>query len=148
MKRYAFFATFLIAVVAFSTELKICYLNEELLPVVKVIEAKENPVLEIFEALSSPPSGLKSFVPQDVLRAYFFVGDYLILDLYGKKLKGMDFEAERYFLHQVLYTIFLNVKGVNNVYILVDGQKRNVLVEHVDIRFSFPREVWEKWPIH
>ncbi|AJG40032.1 MULTISPECIES: GerMN domain-containing protein [Thermotoga] len=148
MKRYASFIILLVTVAVFSTELKICYLSEDLLPVVKVIEAKENPVLEIFEALSSPPSGLKSFVPQDVLRAYFFVGDYLILDLYSERLKGMDFEAERYFLHQMLYTVFLNVKGVNNVYILVDGKRRNVLVKHVDIRFSFPREVWEKWPIH
>ncbi|PLV56863.1 GerMN domain-containing protein [Thermotoga sp. SG1] len=148
MKKYAFFTIILMTIVVFSTELKICYLNEDLLPVVKVIEAKENPVLEIFEALSSPPPELRSFVPQNVLRAYFFVGDYLILDLYGEKLKGMDFEAERYFLHQTLYTIFLNVKGVNNVYILVDGKRRGVLVKHVDIRFSFPREVWEKWPIH
>lgn len=141
------FVVLLTASVLFSVELKICYPNENLLPIVKVAEGRDNPVLEIFEALSSPPEGLKTFVPKGVLRAYFFVGDFLILDLYGEKLKGMDFDSERYFIHQVLYTIFLNVKGVNNVYIIVDGRKRDVLVKHVDIRFSFPREVWEKWPI-
>ncbi|KAF2959772.1 GerMN domain-containing protein [Thermotoga sp. 38H-to] len=141
------FVVLLTASVLFSVELKICYLNENLLPIVKVAEGRDNPVLEIFEALSSPPEGLKTFVPKGVLRAYFFVGDFLILDLYGEKLKGMDFDSERYFIHQVLYTIFLNVKGVNNVYLIVDGKKRDVLVKHVDIRFSFPREVWEKWPI-
>ncbi|AIY85733.1 MULTISPECIES: GerMN domain-containing protein [unclassified Thermotoga] len=141
------FVVLLTASVLFSVELKICYLNENLLPIVKVAEGRDNPVLEIFEALSSPPEGLKTFVPKGVLRAYFFVGDFLILDLYGEKLKGMDFDSERYFIHQVLYTIFLNVKGVNNVYIIIDGKKRDVLAKHVDIRFSFPREVWEKWPI-
>ncbi len=147
MRKSVFVLVFLMASALFSVELKICYLNENLLPIVKVTEGRDNPVLEIFEALSSPPEGLKTFIPEGVLRAYFFVGDYLILDFYGEKLKGMDFDSERYFLHQVLYTIFLNVKGVNNVYIIIDGKKRDVLAKHVDIRFSFPREVWEKWPI-
>ncbi|PLV59449.1 GerMN domain-containing protein [Thermotoga sp. KOL6] len=146
--RWITFLLTMVVVITIAVELKICYLNDSLLPIVKVVEGKENLVLEMFEALSSPPYGLRTFVPKDVLRAYFFVDNYLILDLYGEKLKGLDFTAERYFLHQLLYTIFLNVKGINNVYILVDGKKRNVLVKHVDIRFSFPREVWSKWPVH
>jgi len=148
MKRVTAILFVLITVASlFSVEVKVCYLNEKLSPVLKAFEVEEDPVIAIFQKLALPPQGLKTYVPTDVLRAYFFVENIMIIDLDSSKLRELSFEGERYFLHQVLYTIFVNFRNVASVYVLVDDEKKDVLVRYVDIRFSFPREVWEKWPI-
>ncbi len=132
-----------------SMKFIVCYLDPiNLNPVLKTVELNgDNLILKLFDALASPPSDLISFVPQKVLRAYFIVDDAMILDLDGKKLKNMDFLSERYFVHTVLYTVFNNMKAVNVVYFTIDGRRKRVLVKYVDIRFGFPRRIWEEWPI-
>ncbi len=148
MRKILSISSALIAVMfLFAVEVKVCYLNEKLSPVIKTFEVEGDVVTAIFRKLASPPQGLRTYVPSGVLRAYFFVGNTMIIDLEGNKLKGFSFEGERYFLHQVLYTIFVNFRNVASVYFIVDDERKNVLVRYVDIRFSFPREVWEKWPI-
>ncbi|HIP92078.1 MAG TPA: sporulation protein [Thermotoga sp.] len=133
----------------FAIKLIVCYIDPvSLNPVLKTVEVEnDNFVLKIFDILASPPKDLMSFVPEGVLRAYFIVDDVMILDLNGDKLKSMDFLSERYFVHTILYTIFNNLKTVNTVYFTIDGSRKRILANYVDIRYGFPRRIWEKWPV-
>ena len=147
--RWIFLAFLLISISLYSMKFMVCYIDPvSLNPVLKTMEIDgDNPILTLFDALASPPQDLISFVPKKVLRAYFIVDDIMIIDLNGEKLRNLDFLSERYFVHTVLYTIFENLKAVNTVYFTVDGRKRRVLVNYVDIRFGFPRRIWEEWPV-
>ena len=108
--------------------------------------SESDPVFEIFQRLSDPPLGFTSCVPNGVLRIYFKIGSLLVLDLDGSKLADLNFGEERFALHQILLSVFRSLKDVENVKILVDGRERSVLVRYVDIRFSFPKELWSSWP--
>lgn len=59
----------------------------------------------------------------------------------------LDFTQERFFVHQLLRTIFENFSGIDAVYFLVDGSRRDVLTKMVDVRFGFARHFWSRWPV-
>ncbi len=138
----------LLPVVLFCRNYTIFYLDENLLPVSVSLNYEKEDVLNfIFEKLSDPAPGTMSFVPKNLLRAYFFVEKALVIDLRSSALLGIDFQQERYFVHQLLRTIFENFKAIDSVYITVDGKRKDRLVNYVDIRYGFPRQIWSSWPI-
>ena len=149
MKWKLLFFLLLIPIDLLAIKLMVCYIDPPSLnPVLKTVEVEgDNLILKLFDILASPPQDLMSFVPKGVLRAYFIVDDILILDLDKGKLKNMDFLSERYFIHTVLYTIFNNLKTVNVVYFTINGERRRVLANYVDIRYGFPRRIWKEWPV-
>ncbi|AEH50977.1 GerMN domain-containing protein [Pseudothermotoga thermarum] len=147
-----FFVLVIIAVVPMlllAANAKVVYFDDHLNPsVVNVsFQKDEDIVLAIFNKLASPSSNFKTFVPADVLNAYFFVETALVLDLKSSSLKAFDFLQERYFLHQVLFSIFNTFGMLDRVYILIDGKRSEVLAKYVDIRYSFPREIWVTFPV-
>lgn len=71
----------------------------------------------------------------------------MIIDLKNSSVSIFDFTQERYFVHQVLRTIFENFPGIEAVYFLLDGSRRDVLSRMVDIRFGFARHFWTRWPV-
>ena len=147
--RWKLLLLLLIPIDLLAMKLMICYIDPvSLNPVLKTVEVEgDNFILKLFDILASPPQDLMSFVPQGVLRAYFIVDNIMILDLDEEKLKNMDFLSERYFIHTVLYTIFNNLKTVNVVYFTINEERRRVLANYVDIRYGFPRRIWEEWPV-
>ncbi|MGE0033146.1 MAG: GerMN domain-containing protein [Pseudothermotoga sp.] len=132
-----------------ARQLVLFYLDEALQPVSiqEKVDQDSDLVKTIFDRLASPPDGLKSFVPDDVLRAYFFVESYLVIDLKRGPIAMFDFTQERFFVHQLLRTIFENFSGIDAVYFLVDGSRRDVLTKMVDVRFGFARHFWSRWPV-
>lgn len=149
MRKIAILILLGLSVSLLARQLVLFYLNDELKPVRIEGNVDENSDLVkfIFDRLASPPKGLKSFVPNDVLRAYFFVEQRLIIDLKSSSVSIFDFTQERYFVHQVLRTIFENFPGIEAVYFLLDGSRRDVLSGMVDIRFGFARHFWSRWPV-
>ena len=147
--RWKLLLLLLIPIDLLAMKLMICYIDPvSLNPVLKTVEVEgDNFILKLFDILASPPQDLMSFVPQGVLRAYFIVDNIMILDLDEEKLENMDFLSERYFIHTVLYTIFNNLKTVNVVYFTINEERRRVLANYVDIRYGFPRRIWEEWPV-
>jgi len=147
--RWKLLLLLLIPIDLLAMKLMVCYIDPvSLNPVLKTVEMEgDNLILKLFDILASPPQDLMSFVPQGVLRAYFIVDNIMILDLDEEKLKNMDFLSERYFIHTVLYTIFNNLKTVNVVYFTINEERRRVLANYVDIRYGFPRRIWEEWPV-
>jgi len=147
--RWKLLLLLLIPIDLLAMKLMVCYIDPvSLNPVLKTVEMEgDNLILKLFDILASPPQDLMSFVPQGVLRAYFIVDNIMILDLDEEKLENMDFLSERYFIHTVLYTIFNNLKTVNVVYFTINEERRRVLANYVDIRYGFPRRIWEEWPV-
>ena len=147
--RWKLLLLLLIPIDLLAMKLMVCYIDPvSLNPVLKTVEVEgDNFILKLFDILASPPQDLMSFVPQGVLRAYFIVDNIMILDLDEEKLENMDFLSERYFIHTVLYTIFNNLKTVNVVYFTINEERRRVLANYVDIRYGFPRRIWEEWPV-
>ena len=97
----------------------------------------------LFIDLSSPASaGLNTYVPKNILLAYFVVDTALVIDIDSKNIVNYSMEEEFGFVNQVLYTLFNNVKGIDRIYILLDGKKSDFLVRYVDTRWSFPKEIW------
>ncbi|MCS7174689.1 GerMN domain-containing protein [Pseudothermotoga sp.] len=148
-KNMVFFMLMLLSLSSLATQLVLFYLDEQFRPVVvrEEIQRGSDVVKAIFDKLSSPPIGLKSFVPKDSLRAYFFVERYLVIDLKRTALATFDFTQERFFVHQLLRTIFENFPGIDAIYFLLDGSRGDVLVNMVDVRFGFARHFWARWPV-
>ncbi len=148
MKKYLSILLILVSTIVFCKSYTLFYLNENLLPVSVNMSYDKDDVLNfLFDKLSEPVSGTMSFVPKNLLRAYFFVEKSLIIDLRSTVLLGIDFQQERYLVHQLLRTIFENFKAVDSVYFTVDGKRTDKLVGYVDIRYGFPRQIWSSWPI-
>lgn len=149
MRKAIVFALIFLSFSALAAQLVLFYLDDQLNPIIIREEIpKDIDILKtIFDKLSSPPNGLKSFVPKGVLRAYFFVERSLVIDLKKSLIATFDFTQERFFVHQILRTIFENFPGVDAVYFLLDGSRRDVLVNMVDIRFGFARYFWVRWPV-
>lgn len=148
MRKVTVFIVLCIAIFSFERQLTVFYLNDELYPVSVTYECEnEDVVVFLFEKMSNPPGELTTFVPADVLKAYFIVEKSLVIDLCKSQLVVLDFQMERYFVHQILVTLFTNFSGIDSVYFLVDGQKRDTLVNYVDIRYGFPRQTWTEWPV-
>ncbi|MCD6102924.1 MAG: GerMN domain-containing protein [Thermotogaceae bacterium] len=148
MRKITVFIVLCIAIFSFGRQLTVFYLNDELYPVSVTYECEnEDVVVFLFEKMSNPPEGLTTFVPVDILRAYFIVEKSLVIDLRKSQLAVLDFQMERYFIHQALITLFTNFSGIDSVYFLVDGRKRDVLANYVDIRYGFPRQIWTEWPV-
>ncbi len=139
-------ALILSVILALADELRIAYVDV-LTGRIKLVRVEsERSVEGIFESLTAPPLGFTSCVPKGVLRVHFRLKSLQIVDLNSESMKDMSFDEERCFLHQVLMSIFANFEDVEDVKILVDGGKRSTLVKYVDVRFSFPRELWQFWP--
>jgi hypothetical protein len=148
MKRLLLVVLIVLSMQLMARQLVLFYLDDTLEPVsVRQNVDDADLVKTIFDRLASPPEGLKSFVPKDVLRAYFFVGSYLVIDLKRSPISMFDFTQERFFVHQVLRTIFENFSGIDAVYFLLDGSRRDVLTKMVDVRFGFARHFWSRWPV-
>lgn len=149
MRKAIVFALMFLSFSALAVQLVLFYLDDQLNPItVREEVQKGSDILKaIFDKLSSPPNGLKSFVPKDVLRAYFFVERSLVIDLRRNSIATFDFIQERFFVHQLLRTIFENLPGLDAVYFLLDGSRKDVLVNMVDIRFGFARYFWVRWPV-
>ncbi len=149
MRRFVVILVLLMSLCLFAIRLRITYFTDDFAPVqVETNVDKSEDVMGIlFEKLANPPDGLKTVIPKDVLNAYFFVETALVLDLKSSALRLLDFDRERYFLHQVLFNIFDNYKALSRVYIIVDGKRRETLVNFVDTRYSFPKEIWSSWPV-
>ncbi len=149
MKILTVFLVFILSVCLLARQIRVTYFGENFNPAsVTVTIGKDDDVLrKLFEKLATPPSGLKTLVPQNILNAYFFVETALILDLKSSGVRTFDFDQERYFLHQVLFNIFDNFKTLTRVYIIIDGKRTEVMSKYVDIRYSFPREIWSNWPV-
>jgi hypothetical protein len=148
MKRLLLVVLIVLSMQLMARQLVLFYLDDTLEPVsVRQNVDHADLVKTIFDRLASPPEGLKSFVPKDVLRAYFFVESYLVIDLKRSPISMFDFTQERFFVHQVLRTIFENFSGIDAVYFLLDGSRRDVLTKMVDVRFGFARHFWSRWPV-
>jgi hypothetical protein len=148
MKRLLLVVLIVLSMRLMARQLVLFYLDDTLEPVsVRQNVDDADLVKTIFDRLASPPEGLKSFVPKDVLRAYFFVESYLVIDLKRSPISMFDFTQERFFVHQVLRTIFENFSGIDAVYFLLDGSRRDVLTKMVDVRFGFARHFWSRWPV-
>ncbi|WP_448517232.1 GerMN domain-containing protein [Pseudothermotoga sp.] len=149
MKRLLFVALVVLSMQLMARQLILFYLDDTLEPVSvrQSVDEDADLVKTIFDRLASPPEGLKSFVPKDVLRAYFFVESCLVVDLRRGPVSVFDFTQERFFVHQVLRTIFENFSGIDAVYFLLDGSRRDVLAKMVDVRFGFARHFWSRWPV-
>jgi hypothetical protein len=148
MKRLLLVVLIVLSMQLMARQLVLFYLDDALEPVsVRQNVDDADLVKTIFDRLASPPEGLKSFVPKDVLRAYFFVESYLVIDLKRSPISMFDFTQERFFVHQVLRTIFENFSGIDAVYFLLDGSRRDVLAKMVDVRFGFARHFWSRWPV-
>jgi hypothetical protein len=148
MKRLLLVVLIVLSMQLMARQLVLFYLDDALEPVsVRQSVDDADLVKTIFDRLASPPEGLKSFVPKDVLRAYFFVESYLVIDLKRSPISMFDFTQERFFVHQVLRTIFENFSGIDAVYFLLDGSRRDVLTKMVDVRFGFARHFWSRWPV-
>lgn len=138
----------LLPIVILCRNYTLFYLNENLLPMsVNVSYDKDDVLNFLFDKLAEPVSGMTSFVPKNILRAYFFVEKSLVIDLRSTALLGIDFQQERYLVHQILRTIFENFKAIDSVYITIDGKRADKLVNYVDIRYGFPRQIWSTWPV-
>lgn len=149
MRKAIIFALMFLSFSTLAVPLVLFYLDDQLNPVIvrEEIQKGSDILKAIFDKLSSPPNGLKSFVPKDALRAYFFVEKSLVIDLRKSSIATFDFTQERFFVHQLLRTIFENFPGIDAVYFLLDGSRKNVLVNMVDIRFGFARYFWVRWPV-
>ncbi|ABV33081.1 MULTISPECIES: GerMN domain-containing protein [Pseudothermotoga] len=138
----------LVVVTAFCRNFTLFYLNDNLSPVSYTIDYEgDNAVAFLMEKLAQPVKDTISFVPKELLRAYFFVERSLVIDLKSSAIKNLNFDQERYLLHQILRTIFENFKGLDSVYILIDGKRQDKLVNYVDIRYGFSRKIWSSWPV-
>lgn len=138
----------LLPILILSRTYTLFYLNGDLLPVSVTVNYDKDDVLNfLFDKLSEPASGTTSFVPKNLLRAYFFVEKSLIIDLRSNTLIGIDFQQERYLIHQLLRTIFENFKAIDSVYIAIDGKRTDKLVNYVDVRYGFSRQIWSNWPV-
>jgi len=149
MKKFVLVLLIVLSAQLVARQLTLFYLDDKLNPVSvrQNVGDDSDLVKTIFDRLASPPNGLKSFVPSDVLRAYFFVESYLVIDLKRGPISMLDFTQERFFVHQILRTIFENFSGIDAVYFLVDGSRRDVLTKMVDVRFGFARHFWSRWPV-
>lgn len=149
MKKAIVFVLMFLSFSTLAVQLVLFYLDDQLNPIIvrEEIQKGSDILKAIFDKLSSPPNGLKSFVPKDVLRAYFFVERSLVIDLRRNSIAAFDFTQERFFVHQLLRTIFENFPGIDAVYFLLDGSRRDVLVNMVDTRFGFARYFWVRWPV-
>ncbi len=135
----------MIALTALASEIDLVYIEPGFSAFhVEKFEVNDDPIESIFSKLSNPPHGYLSFVPPNVLRTYFILEDTIVLDLKKKPLEGLDFDGERYFLYQILSSIFLSF-DFENVKIIIDGKDSDVLVSEVDLRFSFTRSAWIDW---
>lgn len=147
MRNLVFFAILLPAVI-FCRTYTLFYLDQSLSPVAISVRYEEEDVLNfLFERLSQPEAGTLTLVPKNLLRAYFFVEKSLVIDLRSSAVAGLDFQEERYLIHQLLRTIFENFKAIDSVYFVVDGKRREKLVNYVDIRYGFARDIWSNWPV-
>ncbi len=147
--RFSIIVLMLLDLVALAIDLKVAYVDilSGNLKILNVESGKaEDTVKNVFLKLSDPPLGFTSCVPKNVLRVYFKIGNLLVIDLRGEEIEDLNFDEERCLLHQILLSLFMNLKDVEDVKILIDGGKRNRLVEFVDISLSFPRELWSTWP--
>ncbi|MBT1248766.1 MULTISPECIES: GerMN domain-containing protein [unclassified Thermosipho (in: thermotogales)] len=107
---------------------------------------KINSVQEIFEKLSTYKlsDGIKTFVPKDILNAYYFVDTALIIDLSSKSIQNYSIDREVMLVLQILYSLFENINGIDRIYILVDGEQTDIFIKSVNVYFSFPKELYVK----
>lgn len=148
MRRQLLIFLILLPAVIFCRNYVLFYLDQNLLPVSITVSYDKDDVLNfLFDKLAEPAPGTVSFVPKNLLRAYFFVEKALVIDLRSTVLVGIDFHQERYLTHQLLRTVFENFKAIDSVYITVDGKRKDKLVNYVDVRYGFPRQIWSSWPI-
>ncbi len=125
------------------------YIDKKLeIPVIKEYEVEEGEMIAdaIFKRLSSPPSGVLSYVPKGLLRAAYLIENAVVLDLYSTPTMNLSFYEERLMIYQILFTIFRNF-NVDKVYIVVDGGEKDVLGKYTDVSFGFLRKDWESWPV-
>jgi len=139
----------LILSLCLSVEVQVVYVAGNMdLGVVKRFEVPDgvDPAVYLFDMLASPPTGYRSFVPAGVLRAVYLLSDTIVVDLEGKKARGMDFYSERMFIYQLLLSLFRTF-DVKTVHILVDGKAQKALAKYVDISLGFRRQDWLNWPL-
>jgi len=140
--------TILLPAVIFCRTYTVFYFDQSLSPIAVNVRYERDDVLNfLFEKLSQPEAGALTFVPKNLLRAYFFVEKSLVIDLRSSAVAGLNFQEERYLIHQLLRTIFENFKAIDSVYFVVDGKRRERLLNYVDIRYGFVRDIWSNWPI-
>ncbi len=139
----------MISFLILAIDIKVVYIDEFTgNPVVKPYKVPDGKkaVEYLFEKLSSPPKMYKTFVPEDIFRAAYFLDDTLVIDLKGKNLKKLNFLEERMVLYQILISLFRTF-SVSTVYLLVDGRSETTLSNFVDISYAFSREDWQTWPV-
>ncbi|SHH40914.1 GerMN domain-containing protein [Thermosipho atlanticus] len=137
MKKFLFITFIFLSLLNFGEKIALIENNDIIF---KEVELKNSSVEYLFEFLSSFENSL---VPKDVLNAYYFVDTSLIIDLNSSLIQNFSAEDEVLFLLQILYTLFENVKGIDRIYIIVDGKQTNLLVKYINIYFSFPRELYK-----
>ncbi|MDK2885754.1 MAG: hypothetical protein PWP54_312 [Thermosipho sp. (in: thermotogales)] len=137
MKRVLIFVFVLISFYMFSQKIALVENNDIIFSEVHINEVT---VEALFNILSSYEN---SFVPKNILIAYYFVDTALILDFNSSLIQDYSAEQEVLFLLQVLYTLFDNINGIDRIYILLDGKQTNLLVKYINIYFSFPKDLYK-----
>ena len=149
MKRSLILLFLMISFLILGIEVKVVYIDEfSGNAVIKPYEVPEgeSAIEVLFERLSSPPKMYRSFIPEDIFRAAYFLEDTLVVDLKRKNLENLGFYEERMVLYQILISIFKTF-SVSKVYLLVDGHSESALAKFVDISYAFSREDWQTWPV-
>lgn len=103
-------------------------------------------VEEVFNKLSeyyNSNGKIKSYVPKGILNAYYFVDTALIIDLNTQSVNDYNSNEEIFFILQILYSLFENIKGIDRIYVIVNGKQTNILIKSVNIYFSFPKQLYQ-----
>ncbi|QTA37610.1 GerMN domain-containing protein [Thermosipho ferrireducens] len=143
MKKIAVIFVLVLFIYSFSFSAKIAFVNNN--DIIFVEDSSESlQVEDLFKKLSKPPVGYSTYIPTDLLNAYYFVETSLIIDINFSLIQSYSLEEEIYLFLQMMYTLFQNVRGIDRIYILEDGKQTNLLVRYIDIRWSFPRDLYKK----